>query len=46
MFVGHPHPQTDRYLEVGAELRGNGEIVVFHAMDLSDKWRWLLYEED
>ena len=44
MFVGHPHPQTERYLEVGVELTYQGELVVFHSMELTDKWSWLLFE--
>lgn len=39
-FVGHPHPQTERYIEVIAAHRGS-DIQVFHAMPLTDKYRHL-----
>ena len=41
VFVGHPHPQTDRYIEVLAAQRGD-DFVVFHVMPLSDLYRHLL----
>lgn len=44
VFVGHPHPQTDRYIEVIATMR-RSDIVVFHVMDLSDLYRHLVEEE-
>lgn len=40
VFVGHPHPQTERYIEVIATMR-DGDIVVFHVMGLSDFYRHL-----
>jgi len=43
MFVGRPHAQAHRFLEVGAAMRPDGRLEVFHAMELTDMWRWLLY---
>lgn len=43
VFVGHPHAQTDRYIEVIAELAPPpGDVVIFHAMPLTDLYRHLL----
>lgn len=44
LFIGHPHPQTDRWLEVLAELRPPRGIIIFHAMELTDKFRHFLEE--
>jgi len=41
VWVGHPHPQTDLYIEVVAAARGS-EFVIFHAMTLSDAHRHLI----
>lgn len=41
VWVGHPHPQTERYIEVIASARGS-EFVIFHAMALSDLYRHLI----
>ena len=41
VFVGHPHPQTDRYIEVIATRRGE-DFIIFHVMPLSDLYRHLL----
>ncbi|WP_026373827.1 hypothetical protein [Agrococcus lahaulensis] len=41
VFVGHPHAQTDRYIEVIATMDGS-DVVIFHAMPLSDIYRHLL----
>lgn len=41
VFVGPPHPQTERYIEVLATQRGD-DVVVFHVMPLSDLYRHLL----
>ena len=43
VFVGRPYPQSQRFLEVGAAMRPDGRLEVFHAMELTDVWRWLLY---
>jgi len=44
VFVGHPHPQTDRYIEVIVEIRPPRTVVVFHAMELTDKFRWMVQD--
>lgn len=41
VFVGLPHPQAARYIEVIAASRG-GDIVIFHVMELSGLYRHLL----
>ena len=33
MFVGLPHPQALRYLEVGVAVDGRGRRIIFHAME-------------
>ena len=43
MFVGRPHELSRTFLEVGAAMRADGRLEVFHAMELTNKWRWLLY---
>lgn len=44
--VGHPHAQTDRYLEVIAAQRPPRDLVIFHVMELTDVYRHLLSEEE
>lgn len=44
VYVGHPHAQTDRYLEVIAVRRPPRDLVIFHVMELTDLYRHLLYE--
>lgn len=44
VYVGHPHGQTDRYIEVIAAHREPRTVVVFHAMELTDVYRYLLHE--
>ncbi|WP_336653526.1 MULTISPECIES: hypothetical protein [unclassified Leucobacter] len=44
VYVGHPHGQTDRYIEVIAAHRPPRTIVIFHSMPLSDLFRPLLNE--
>lgn len=44
VWVGHPHAQTDRYIEVIAAARGS-QFVIFHAMALTDAYRHLADEE-
>ncbi len=46
VYVGHPHAQTDRYIEVIAAHRVPRTIVIFHAMPLTDLFRYLLHEGD
>ncbi|MDU0348337.1 hypothetical protein [Actinomyces sp. MRS3W] len=42
MFVGPPHSQAIRYLEVGVIVDGRGRRVIFHAMEVTDLYRHLL----
>lgn len=44
VYVGHPHGQTDRYIEVIAAHRPPRTIVIFHAMPLSGLFKNLLSE--
>lgn len=44
VYVGHPHGQTDRYIEVIAANHPPRTIVIFHSMPLSDLFRHLLHE--
>lgn len=44
LYIGHPHAQTDRYIEVIAAQRANRTIIIFHVMPLSDLYRHLLTE--
>lgn len=44
VYVGHPHGQTDRYLEVIAAHRPPHTIIIFHVMELTDLYRHLLNE--
>lgn len=46
LFIGHPHPQTNRYLEVMLAMQAPRGVVVFHAMELTDKYRYLLNRKD
>lgn len=41
LFIGHPHPQTDREIEVLVhEFPDTGETaIIFHAMELGPKFR-------
>jgi hypothetical protein len=45
VWVGHPHSQTERYIEVIGASRG-AEFVIFHAMPLNDVYRHLIHEEN
>jgi hypothetical protein len=42
VYVGHPHGQTDRYIEVIVAVRPPRTMVVFHAMPLTDLYRHLI----
>ncbi|WP_434181431.1 hypothetical protein RI685_16470 (plasmid) [Clavibacter michiganensis] len=44
VYVGHPHGQTDRYIEVIAAMRPPRTVTIFHVMPLSDLYRHLLNE--
>lgn len=46
VYVGHPHGQTDRYIEVIAAHREPRTVMVFHAMELTDRYRHLLQGGD
>jgi hypothetical protein len=40
LYIGHPHPQTHREIEVLVNVYSDGrEAVVFHAMELGPKLR-------
>lgn len=43
VFVGKRHELSRSFLEVMVALRPSGRLEVFHAMELTDQWRWLLY---
>ena len=45
VYVGHPHGQTDRYVEVIAALVPPRDLVIFHVMELSDLYRHLVNRE-
>lgn len=40
VFVGPPHPQTDRLIEVIVAQQGT-DLVIFHAMPVTDIYRHL-----
>lgn len=42
VYVGHPHAQTDRYIEVIIALRKPQTMIIFHAMPLTDIYRHLI----
>lgn len=42
VYVGHPHGQTERYLEVIAAHRPPRTISIFHVKELGDLYRHLL----
>jgi hypothetical protein len=44
VFVGHPHGQTERYIEVIVALTPPRDLVIFHVMQLSDLYRHLIDE--
>ena len=44
VYIGHPHGQADRYIEVIAAHRQPRTIVIFHSMELTDTFRHLLTE--
>jgi len=41
VYVGHPHGQTDRYIEVIVATWPPDNLVIFHAMPLTDLYRHL-----
>ncbi|MBW0254419.1 MULTISPECIES: hypothetical protein [unclassified Cellulomonas] len=44
VYVGRPHAQSDRYLEVIVAQRHPRTMVIFHVMELSDLYRHLVSE--
>jgi hypothetical protein len=44
MFVGHPHQGAleNNYLEVGVAQWKDGSLHAFHAMQVTDNWRYLI----
>ncbi|AMM22793.1 hypothetical protein AX769_21900 (plasmid) [Frondihabitans sp. PAMC 28766] len=42
VYVGHPHGQTDRYIEVIVAVRPPATLTIFHAMPLTDLYRHLI----
>ena len=46
VYVGPAHAQTDRRLEVIAELRPPRTMTIFHVMEVSDLYRHLVKKED
>lgn len=46
MFVGLPHPQALRYLEVGVAVDSRGRRIIFHAMEVTDLYRHLVPPTD
>jgi hypothetical protein len=45
VFVGHPHGQTEEFIEVIIAIQPPGTIRFFHVMGLSDKFRYLAQED-
>jgi hypothetical protein len=41
VYVGHPHAQTDRYIEVIVASRPPNTLVIFHAMPLGNLFQHL-----
>jgi hypothetical protein avisC_01788 len=46
MFVGLPHPQALRHLEVGVTVDGRGRRTVFRAMEVTDLYRHIIPRTD
>lgn len=45
VYVGHPHGQTERWIEVIAAHRPPRTITIFHVMDLGSLYRHLIEGE-
>lgn len=45
LVIGHPHEQTERWIEILIRAMSSGDKKVFHAMDLGPKYRPFLEEE-
>ena len=46
MFVGLPHPQALRHLEVSVTVDGRGRRTVFRAMEVTDLYRHIIPRTD
>ena len=44
LVIGHPHKQTDRWIEILIRAMPSGDKRVFHAMELGPKYRPFLEE--
>ena len=44
LVIGHPHAQTERWIEILIRAMPSGDKKVFHAMDLGPKYRPFLEE--
>ena len=42
MMVGLPHPQARHHLEVGVAMLPSGDLVIFHAMEVTDLYKHLI----
>ena len=46
MFVGLPHPQAMRYIEVGVTVDGRGSRRIFHATEVTDPYRHIVPRDE
>lgn len=46
MFVGLPHQHAMRYIEVGVAVDGRGNRKIFHAMEVTDLYRYIVPRDD
>lgn len=46
VYVGRPHPQTDRRIEVIAWVEPPATVVIFHVMEVTHLYRHLIREEE
>ena len=46
MFVGLPHQHAMRYIEVGVAVDGRGSRKIFHAMEVTDLYRYIVPRDD
>ena len=46
MFVGLPHPQAMRHIEVGVTVDGRGNRRIFHAMEVTDPYRCIVPRDE
>lgn len=45
LFIGHPYSQSLELIEVLVESRPNGDVVIYHVMALSSKYRKQMEDE-